>query len=168
MTDLDTDFEALYRAEVHGLTRVGTALTGSPETAAELVHEAFVRALRNWPKVRRLDRPGAWVRRVLINLAIDTGRRRQRERRAVERLGRDDAAASSPGEPVVERYWDEVRRLPERQQLAVVLRYVDDRSVAEIAEVMGVTEGTVKTSLFTARRTLAAAFAVEEGSDDLR
>ena len=108
------------------------------------------------------------MRRVLINLAIDTGRRRQRERRAVERLGRDDAAASSPGEPVVERYWDEVRRLPERQQLAVVLRYVDDRSVAEIAEVMGVTEGTVKTSLFTARRTLAAAFAVEEGSDDLR
>lgn len=164
MSELDAGFEALYRQEVHGLTRVATAMTGSPETAAELVHEAFERALRQWPKVRELDRPGAWVRRVLINLATDTGRRRQRERRALARTARNDAV--EPGQPLDHRYWDAVRGLPERQRLAVILRYVDDRSVGEIAALMGVADGTVKRSLFMARRSLAVALGVEEGFDD--
>lgn len=157
---LDDGFEALYRRELRALIALGTSLTGSRETGIDLAHEAMLRAYRGWPTVSTLDRPGAWVRRVLINLAIDTRRRRQRERRALERMTPD--AHAEMADPVTERFWISVRALPERQRAAVALHYIDDMSVDDIAEVLQVAAGTVKTALFRARKTLAEAMQAEE------
>ncbi len=159
----DSAFEALYRAELVGLRALGTSLSGSPEVGADLAHEALLRAYRDWPTVGGLERPGAWVRRVLINLATDHHRRRGREREVLSRivvLNREDAVAAVDG-----AFWTAVRALPTRQRSAIALRYIDDMSVDEIAEVLNVGAGTVKRALSVARQTLARTLCVEEVDD---
>ena len=139
---------------------LGTSLTGSREAGVDLTHEAMLRAYRSWAKVGTMDRPGAWIRRVLINLAIDWQRRRGRERRAVLRL-----APTPPVEladPVSTAFWAAVRDLPERQRAAVALHYLEDLGIGQIAEILEVTDGTVKASLSKARRSLARSLHTEE------
>jgi RNA polymerase sigma-70 factor (ECF subfamily) len=147
------DFDGFFRAEYPKLVAIGRAMTGDHDTACELAQETLVRCLRGWSRVGTLDVPGAWARRVLINLAIDTHRRRDRERRGAARTRVDDV--SSFDDPVIDGWWTAVRALPDRQRAAVVLHYVEDRSVREVADVLGVAEGTVKASLAKARATLA-------------
>jgi RNA polymerase sigma-70 factor, ECF subfamily len=153
-------FDDLYRREIVPLATLGAALTGSRESGADLAHEALLRAYRAWPEVSALDRPGAWVRRVLINLASDVRRRGGRERRALGRMASRQATASPID--VDDSFWAAVRALPERQRAAVALHYVDDLSIDGIADVLGVTSGTVKASLFAARRSLAATLGAQE------
>ncbi len=103
-----------------------------------------------------MSQPGAWVRRVAVNVLIDEGRRTTRERSAVQRLGAAPApvgSALSAPDPVL----DAVRALPERQRVAVVLHHLDDLSISEVAAVMNIAEGTVKATLFKARAALANA-----------
>ncbi len=71
-------FEALYRQELAPLIALAISMTGSRELGADLAHEALARAYRDWRSVGMLERPGAWVRRVVINLAIDAHRRQVR------------------------------------------------------------------------------------------
>ena len=70
----DSTFDEMYRSELASMIALGLLMTGSKETALDLANEAMLRAFRNWPSVSLMDRPGAWVRRVLINLAIDQRR----------------------------------------------------------------------------------------------
>ncbi len=139
---------------------LGTSLTGSREAGADLAHEAMLRAYRSWSTVGSLDRPGAWIRRVVINLSIDWQRRRGRERRAVARLA--PAPTVELADPASTQFWAAVRALPERQRAAVALYYIEDLGVEQIAEILEVTSGTVKTSLFKARRSLERALRLEE------
>ena len=143
---------------------LAVTMTGNRELGADLAHEALARAYRDWRTVGALDRPGAWVRRVLINLAIDAQRRRAREALAFSRL--DPNPTTAPAEATGEAFWGAVRALPERQRAAVALYYIEDLPVAEIADVLGVAPGTVKTSLFMARRSLAETLGAEEVLDD--
>lgn len=159
----DPGFEAFYLREVVAVTALGTALTGNRDTGAELAHDAMLRAFRDWPTVGAMDRPGAWARRVLINLAHDAHRRTLREQRAHRRVGADDVTRT-PAE-FDDRFWGAVRALPRRQREAIALRYIDDLPIAGIAEVMQVTAGTVKASLFAARAALAVALGEEEDRD---
>lgn len=156
------DFDAFFRVEHPRLVAAAAALTGDREVARDLAQEALLRAYRAWPSVGAMERPGAWCRRVLVNLAIDRGRRSGRERRALERLGPGDAATSPA--PDVDGFWAAVRCLPERQRAAVVLHYVEDQPLDAIAEVLGVATGTVKASLHAARASLAARLSPEEES----
>ena len=168
-TFIDSAYESLYRRELRVLTALGVTLTGSRESGADLAHEALLRAFRAWPTVRNLDRPGAWVRRVLINLARDAYRRSVRERDAVRRLGPAgsvEAGTFEVGSSVDAPFWVAVRALPERQRVAVALRYLDDLSIDEIADVVQVTAGTVKSSLFAARKSLAGTLGAQEVDDD--
>jgi len=80
------DFDAFFLARYDSLTRSLAAAFGDREIAAEAVQEAFVRAYTRWRRVRRLDNPTAWVRRVAINLLRDQHRRHGRRDRAIERL----------------------------------------------------------------------------------
>ncbi len=159
----DTGFEGLYRRELATMVALGTSLTGSREAGNELAQEAMLRAYRAWPDVGSMDRPGAWTRRVLINLAIDWQRRRGRERRALLRLA--PAPPVELADPTSTRFWAAVRRLPDRQRAAVALHYLEDLSIDEIADILQVAPGTVKSSLFKARRALAAGLGVEEVAD---
>jgi RNA polymerase sigma-70 factor (ECF subfamily) len=92
------------------------------------------------------------VRRVALNLARSRWRRLRSEAK-VRLLTSAEAVSESPVSNTDE-FWAEVRRLPNRQAHAVVLHYVEDRSVAEIAEVLGVAEGTVKALLHQGRERL--------------
>ena len=154
-------FEDLYRREIGSLRTLAAGLTGSREVGAELAQEAMLRAYRDWDRVAALDRPGAWVRRVVINLATDVHRRSVRELRAVERLPVGEA--QRPADPVDGDFWRALRALPTGQRNAAVLFYVDDLGVDQIAEILLVGSGTVKKALFDARKNLARTL----GADDV-
>jgi len=156
-------FDDLYRREVVSIATLATALTGDRDIGTDIAQEALLRAYRSWSTVSTMDRPGAWVRRIAINLAADTRRKRSREAHALERIEArpvGSASGSSDG-----GFWREVRRLPERQRTAIALRYIDDHTVDEIAEIMDISSGTVKATLFKARQSLAAALGATEVDD---
>lgn len=151
----DLTFEELYHQERRGLLALAIALTGEAAVAEELVQEAFLRAHRNWSRVSRLDRPGAWVRRVLLNLATSRFRRRSVEARGLRRLR---ATASRPEAVMAAdsvEFWALVRSLPRRQAQVTALYYGEDLSTADIAHILEIAEGTVRAQLASARKTLA-------------
>jgi RNA polymerase sigma-70 factor, ECF subfamily len=158
-------FEAFYDAEYNALRRLGYVLTGSSGAAEDLVQETMLQAYRHWRKVQTYDRPGAWARRVLVNLATSRRRRLMTEARAMVRLRgsrppevqlRDTSAA----------LWSELRKLPSRQAQCLALHYVEDRPVAEIAAVLECPEGTVKALLHRGRTALARALGDDGGTAD--
>jgi RNA polymerase sigma-70 factor, ECF subfamily len=148
-------FEAFYADHMATSLAVLLALRGPRVAAEELVQEAFVRAYDRWDEVGVMARPDLWVQRVALNLATSQLRRLAAEGRALVRsAGRGAEAAETFDFEAAEGFWRLVRRLPPRQSRVVALHYAADRSVAEIAEVLGVAEGTVKAHLHKARRRL--------------
>ncbi len=143
-----TSFEDLYRHEYPGLIAVATALSGYD--GEDLVQDAMLRAIVNWDKVRRLERPGGWCHRVLVNLCRSRRRRRVTEARFLARLRREEPSTPAPSDDVMS-FWSAVRELPERPRLAVALHYAGDRPVAEVARILDVPEGTVRSDLSRAR-----------------
>jgi len=160
-----SSFEAMYRGEWRNLVAMAGALLGDVEAGADLAHEAMLRAYRDWAVVGTLDRPGAWVRRVLLNLCTDAVRRRSRERVVLQRVARQQTVSGSPDHAINE-FWTSVRGLPDRQRAAVALRYIDDMSIEEIAAVLEVTPGTVKSTLHAARASLAKRLGTAEVTDE--
>jgi RNA polymerase sigma-70 factor, ECF subfamily len=148
-------FDAFYRAESGGVLAVVAALTGNRAVAEELTQEAFATAHRKWSKISRYDQPGVWVRRVAINRAISSIRTRQAESRALDRMRNLPAQAPTATLHVDDELWRAIRSLPAKQAQAVVLTYVEDLPPARVAEILGCREGTVKSHLNRARRTLA-------------
>lgn len=144
-------FDDLYRREFPGLVAVATALSGAD--GEDIVHDAMVKALANWERVRHLERPGGWCHRVLVNLCRSKHRRRSTEARYLARHRRDEATTADVSADVLS-FWSAVRELPERPRHAVVLYYAGDRPVAEIATIMNVPEGTVRSDLSRAREAL--------------
>ena len=137
------------------------ALSGSKLGAEDLAQEAFVAAHERWDRISGYDKPGAWVRRVVSNKAISGFRRRAAERRAVERLAGQRHTGIPEMEPEDEEFWNLVRDLPKRQAQTTALFYVEDRSVAEIAEILECSPATAKVHLHRARQTLATKLGLE-------
>ena len=158
--DVPVTFEGLYRREIVAIAALATVLTGSREIGADLAQEAMLRAYRDWTRVGMMDRPGAWVRRVVINLAQDSRRRRVREDRALGRCML--AVVAPPSEPSSARLWAAVRVLPARQRAAVALFYIDDLGIDQIAHILEIAPGTAKATLHAARKSLARALDVAE------
>jgi RNA polymerase sigma-70 factor (ECF subfamily) len=154
------DFEAFAAGERAALMAFAWSLTGDRSTAEDLAQDALEQAWRHWDRVGTYDKPGAWARRVVANRATDRGRRTGREVRALRRL--DGLAATGSElqleleiEPADARFWEAVRGLPQRQAQVVALHYLEDRSVASVAEVLGISEGAVKVHLYRGRVALA-------------
>lgn len=151
----DLSFDAFFRAEHRRLAALATVLCGDRETGLDVAHEALARAYEHWDKIAGLDRPGAWTRRVVVNLSHDHVRHRAVQRRRGPELANQAEAsttavdASHDGE-----FWAAVATLPDRQRLAVALYYVGDRSISHVAQDMGVSVGSVKTTLHQARNRL--------------
>jgi RNA polymerase sigma-70 factor (sigma-E family) len=145
----DEDFQGFFAQHYERLCRLGFLLTGDPAQAEELAQDALVRTWRRWRLVRKPDNPETYARKVLVN------RHRSLLRRAlVEARYRDRPTEGSSDEHREDAIvlWAATRRLPSRQQAVLVLRYYEDLSEAEIARVLGIPVGTVKT---LARRGLA-------------
>jgi RNA polymerase sigma-70 factor (ECF subfamily) len=172
-TDLDGTFEALVRAHQDRLFTIALRTSGDRGDAEELVQDAFVRAYRAltvWPPARiRELRVKGWLTTILVN----AGRNRAR----VKRVPTTELAFEPAAEPAV----DPLGRRDERdtwarlladlspaQRRAVVLRHVDGMSYAEIAEVVGRPEGTVKAHVHRGLAALRTALLREEGPPEAR
>jgi RNA polymerase sigma factor (sigma-70 family) len=145
-------FEVWYSDEHPRLFAALLVLTGDRDLAADATDEALSRALQHWTRVGEMESPEGWTYRVAVNVIRRGARRRALERRLLGRLVSRPATREPAGE-----VWDLVRSLSPRQQQAVVLRYIADLAEPEIAQVMGVTRGTVASTLAQARRALADA-----------
>jgi RNA polymerase sigma-70 factor (ECF subfamily) len=157
------DFDAFYRREYPNIRALTWTLTGDVGTAEDITQEALMRAHTRWAVVSGYDEPGAWVRRVAINLATSVLRRRGREVRALVRIQarpKDDWDHLPPHD---REFWAAVRALPPRQAAVIALHYYEDLPVSDIAAVLDVAEGTVKAQLHQGRHNLARRLGIEEG-----
>ncbi|MEV6343312.1 SigE family RNA polymerase sigma factor [Actinoplanes sp. NPDC051851] len=147
-------FDEIYSAHFADLAVQLYAYFGDRQEAQDVAQEAFCRALARWGTVARYDDPVAWIRRIAWNLAISRWRR---ARTALNFLRRQP-----PGEPRVAGPTPErvalvaaLGTLPAAQRRAIVLRYLADMTVGEIAERERVAEGTVRSWLHRGRTALA-------------
>jgi len=135
---------------------MATAMLGDRREAEDVAQEAFARALARWSRLRRYDQPGAWVRTVALRLAIDSARRARRGVRATVALAaqrRPDDPEPSDALPFT-ALGAALRTLPLRERHVIVLHYLADLPVAEIARECGLPSGTVKARLAAGRKRL--------------
>jgi RNA polymerase sigma-70 factor (sigma-E family) len=148
------DFERFVGETAEPLLRSAYLITWDFAEAEDLVQECLFKVARRWPRVKKMERPVAYARTVLIHLALDEGKRRSQRRSELgpEAIGlleahHDVAAPRDLGRIETSTDLLEVlRELPPRQRAALVLRYFDDLSEAEVADVMGCSVGTVKST----------------------
>lgn len=158
MPDVD-GFDAFYRGTAQRLARYAYGLIGDATEAQDLTQEAYARAWQRWGRVRTYDEPEAWLRMVVTRLATD------RWRRLVVRGA--FSRRQPPAEPVPPPSENTVilvralRALPLVQRRALVLHYLLDRSVADIAAETDTNVNTVKSWLARGRSGLAAVLGQE-------
>ncbi len=166
----DETFVRLVDSEFRGAVAAAMMIVGSHSMAEEIVQDVLERTYGRWAKVSAMDRPGAWVRRAVINQAISTSRRQSTERRAMQRLigdfsmgGSDvDLVGAESGSAVNSELWAMVRLLPESQATAVALHYGADLSLESIANEMTLSVSAVKSLLHRARTHLRETLNMEE------
>ena len=140
----------MYADQYPRLVAELTLITGSREVAEECANEAFTRLIPRWEEVSHYTKPGAWVRRVGCNLAIDELRRRRRFRRWTPQ---DDEAIEFE-EPELHRVWLSLAHLPPEQRDLIIRRAVHGQGDREMAHDLGIPIGTVKSRLSRARTAL--------------
>jgi RNA polymerase sigma-70 factor (sigma-E family) len=166
------EFREFVVARWQALVRTAYLLVGDHGLAEDLVQTTLERVHRRWERIERRDQPEVYARRILINLAISWRRRRRVHEIPVAAVA--DASAGSDVEPpdLGDAVWTAVRRLPPRMRAVIVLRYVEDRSEADTADLIGCSVGTVKSAasrgLARIRDQLQAAHAGTVRSDGSR
>jgi RNA polymerase sigma-70 factor (ECF subfamily) len=158
------DFASFYQADYGRLTTQLYAYLGDAAEAEDIVQEAYLRAWQRWSKVGRYEDPVAWVRRVAWNLATTRLRRLVMAARTLRRHRPPDAVAALGPDRVA--LVAALARLPERQRLALVLHYLGDLPVIEVADQLGAPRGTVLSWLSRGRVQLAAHLADRSGGTD--
>ncbi|MGB2572594.1 RNA polymerase sigma factor [Micromonospora citrea] len=151
----ERDFTEFYLATYRRLVGQLFVLTGSRHDAEELAQEAFSRALPRWAKISRYEAPEAWVRRVAFHLAFSRRRKAVRGAHALLRLGTSRTHHDDGRDSVAVA--EALRAVPVRHRRALVLHYVVDLPVRDVAAELGVPENTVKTWLRRGRQQLQAA-----------
>lgn len=144
-----TDLDELYQREYQPMVRLARLLTGSLATAEELVQDAFVVVHQ---RADRIDNPGAYLRRTVVNNCYRHLRRAETERRKLQIVGGRPDQPELP--PELDETWCALDRLTPRQRTALVLRFYEDLSVADVAALMEVREGTVKSLVHRGLRQL--------------
>ena len=139
-----TTFDAWFAANRDALVRYGYLCCGDRELAEELVADAVARVLPGWRR-HRIENLDGYVRRAITNRLTD----RHRRRRIAARVGareRTGAATPDPSDATADRLtvWPLVLSLQARQRAVIVLRYFEGRSEAEIARILDISPGTVK------------------------
>ncbi|WP_346538103.1 SigE family RNA polymerase sigma factor [Micromonospora sp. DPT] len=147
-------FDDFYHAHFRAVTTQLCAYTGDLGQAQDLAQEAFCRALARWDRLVRYDDPVAWVRQVAWNLARSRWRRLRIARNHLLRQRQTEAevAGPTPDRVAIDAA---LAKLPANHRRAVVLHYLADLSVNQIAAQEGVAEGTVKSWLHRGRTALA-------------
>ena len=145
-----TEFERFAAVHADALLRSAYLMAGDRGEAEALVQECLLRLARKWPRVRSMEHPGAYARRVLFNLILDGGRQRARRRtelmasETADGLGGEDEAVASLEDHV--ELLQALDGLSPRQRAVLVLRYFVDLPVDEVATILDCSPGTVKSS----------------------
>jgi RNA polymerase sigma-70 factor (sigma-E family) len=165
----EQEFAEYFTARRDAVRRTAFLLCGDWHRADDLAQTAFVALHRHWRKVRDKQALDAYVRRTLVRSVIDESRRPWRRERFVEAVpeaGPVDAGDIGDGVATRETLLGGLRRVPARQRAVLVLRFLEGLDVAATAELLGCTEGTVKSQ--TARGLEALRGALGDALDDLR
>lgn len=152
---MEERFFALYRPEQGRLYRTAWAILGNEADAADALQEATIRAYRAFGQLRGGDVAfPSWMRRILVNTCTQILRKRMR----VIPVEKPEDLASHPVTeidlPLDGDVWDAVRSLDERYRAVVVLRFLNDMQLDEIASALDIPLGTVKSRLHTAMKLL--------------
>ena len=142
----DEEFREFVSARSASLHRVAYLLTGNWATAEDLVQTTLTKTYLAWGRIRTTDSVDAYARRVLYNTNASWWRKRSNRERPTELvddrpdLGEDLAERSAMRDAM----WRHVSELPRRQRAVLVLRFYEHRTDAQIAEILGISVGTVK------------------------
>ncbi len=151
------EFEQFVDRSVDGLLRTAYLVVWDLPLAEDLVQECLYRVARRWPRVRSMAYPLAYARRIVVNLALAEAPRRARRQSELAAPGSDPGAHG----PVIEDRWAErafglvesrtelvsaLGRLAPRQRAVLTLRYLEDLPEAEVADLLGCSVGTVKST----------------------
>jgi RNA polymerase sigma-70 factor (sigma-E family) len=139
-----SSLEELYRSHADDALALAFLLTGDRGLAEDLVQDAFVRVLGRFHDLRSRDAFWWYLRRTVVNLANSHFRRRRVERAWLERQRPDAAAPAGPDVEERARLVGALMTLRPEQRAAVVLRYLEDLSEADVAEALGRPIGTIK------------------------
>jgi RNA polymerase sigma-70 factor (ECF subfamily) len=142
--------EDLYRRRYLRFRNMLATITGSHETARDVVQEAFTRALRKRRSLRDVQAVELWVWRIALRTAFEYRRNGSQTETSLDRVA-DVALVEGERDPALDQA---LRRLAPRRRLIVFLRYFADLSYAEIAQLCGVAEGTVAATIAQARAEL--------------
>ena len=154
-------FDDFVREVLPGLIRYATALSGDPHLAADIVQDVIVRAHGRWSRVRAADRPDLYVKRMVTNEYL-SWRRRWHVRNIIPASAAvlqsrapataDNAQRLADSEDIHQR----LAALPRRQRTVLVLRFYEGLDDTEIAETLGISPGTVRSTASRALATLRA------------
>jgi RNA polymerase sigma-70 factor (sigma-E family) len=142
-------FSELVASRSAALVRTAYLVVGDHQLAQDLVQEALVKTYVAWPRLRDVSKAEAYARRTIVTTAISWRRRRsfhERPAPSIPEQAQPDRTDAIATRDVV---WAELRALPPRQRAAIVLRYYEDLSEADTAQVMGCAVGTVKSQVST-------------------
>jgi RNA polymerase sigma-70 factor (sigma-E family) len=149
------DYDEFVLAHLSRLLRYATMLTGEREQAADLVQDVLVKAYRRWSRISDADHPDRYVLRMVTNDYLSW--RRSRSARLIltsdppDEVRPDDFASDHAAR---EDMWQRLARLPRRQRAVVVLRYYEQLTDAEIADLLGCAQATVRAHAHKALTTL--------------
>lgn len=148
----DEAFRAYFEEHHAAFARQAYLMTGDPGVADDLAADALAEVWRFWDRVSAADSPGAYGRGIVMNLARQWVRKQTRERlRLLEPFRR----AAEPDVPAVLDVRRALRRLPHRRRACVVLRYAFDLPEREVAEILGISVGAVKSATSRGAKQLA-------------
>lgn len=147
---MDTDFDEYVVTRSGALLRLAYLLTGDGHRAEDLVQDTLERLCRRWSRMTHVVDPHAYARKILLNQHLSWRRKRASSELVVadlpERSGEDETEAVG----VRHLLWQRIGALPPRQRAVVVLRYYEDLSDADIAEALGISAGTVRSTAMRA------------------
>ena len=156
----DADFAAYLAARQSSLLRTAYLLTGNRQDAEDLVQTAFAKLYLSWDRVRDRGSMDGYVRRILVNEHNSLWRRawKKREHAASDETlhALDRPHHDRPDDGTGAALWDVVQTLPRKARAVVVLRYYEELSEAETADVLGISVGTVKSQTSRALAALRA------------
>jgi RNA polymerase sigma-70 factor (sigma-E family) len=160
-----TDYETFVRAQLPGLLRYSVMLTGERDSAADLVQDVLVKVYRHWPRISGSDRPDRYVTRMVTNQYL-SWRRTWAARNLVPVGEVPDRPEADLGTAHAARdeMWRRMAGLPKRQRAVLVLRYYQQLTDPEIADVLGCSAITVRGYAHRALATLRIGIVAELAS----
>ena len=163
------DFKKIYDASMQMLFKISYRIVNDEEAAEDLAHDSLIKANEKNLVFPSLNDAKYWLIRVVKNASLNYVKRKERERKAYEKVLYEDHRKSESGEidllkaESIEKAKEVLKKLPKNLQEVLILREYGDLNYKEIGNILGITEGNVKVRVFRAREQLLKLL----GADDV-